>query len=183
MLAFDFDDFDKRLDEIGEAYDATPKQLKMATNRSLKRTAGTLRKLSSSGLKTELGLRNATALRRRMKQYRVGKGKDALKLWYGVNDMPVSAFKGRPKMVPGGVKMGETMIHGAFFARIGGKRKVMQRYGAGRWTIGEATMPVADRMVQFLEDNVFVDVDTIFFKHFNHEIRAATILEIGEYGK
>ena len=181
MLAFDIDD--GALEKIAKEYAATPKQVKLATNRALKRTAGTIRRLSSTGLQSELGLRNAKALRRRIKQYRVGKGGGAIKLWYGVNDLPVSAFKGRPQKVSGGIKFGETMLHGAFFARIGGKRLVMQRHGKGRWDIGEATLPVADRMMIYLEDNVFVDIDTIFFKHFNHEIRATTILGIGGKGR
>lgn len=183
MLRFDFDDGDK-FDEITEAYNATPKQVKLAQNRALKRTAATLRKLSSKGLQSELGLRNAKALRRRLKEYRVGKGKSGFKLWYGTNDLPISAFKGRPKKVPGGIQVGDHMIHGGFYAKTGGKRKVMTRNGPkGRWNISEALLPVSDRMMIFLEDEVFVDIETIFFRHFNHEIRAATILEIGEYGK
>lgn len=177
MLGFDIDD--GRLDAIAKEYAATPKQVDLAQGRSLKRTAGTLRRISSSGLKTELGLRNATALRRRIKEYRVGKGRSSLKLWYGANDLPVSAFKGRAQRVAGGIKFGETMIHGAFFARLGGKRMVMQRHGTKRWQIGEATLPIADRMMIYLEDEVFVDIDTIYFKNFLAEIRARTILGVG----
>ncbi|SMX27289.1 hypothetical protein TRP8649_01392 [Pelagimonas phthalicica] len=177
MLAFDFDD--RELEQVADEFSATPKQVDLARGRSLKRTAGTLRRLSSAGLKTELGLRNASALRRRIKEYRVGKGSNSIKLWYGANDLPVSAFKGRPQEVAGGVKYGETMIHGAFFAKMGGKRRVMVRHGSKRWQIGEALMPVSDRMMIYLEDNVFVDVDSIFMKHFVSEIRARTILGVG----
>ena len=91
MLAFDFDD--QQLEQIADEYAATPRQVDLSRGRALKRTAGTIRRISSTGLRTELGLRNATALRRRIKEYRVGKGKDALKLWYGANDLPASAFK------------------------------------------------------------------------------------------
>lgn len=181
MLAFDFDD--SRLDEISTSYDATPKQVKLATNRALKRTAATIRKISSKGLQSELGLRNAAAVRRRLKEYRIGKGRSALKLWYGANDLPASAFKGRPKKISGGIQIGGATLHGAFFAKIRGKRRIMQRTGAGQWAITEATMPVADRMMIYLEDKVFVDIDSIFFKHFRHEIRAATILDIGGYSR
>jgi len=177
MLAFDIDD--GALSRVAAEYAATPKQVGQAQSRALKRTAGTIRRLSSTGLQSELGLRNAKALRRRIKQYRVGKGRGALKLWFGANDLPISAFKGRPKIVPGGVKFGDIMIHGAFFARIGGKRMVMQRHGKGRWDIREATLPVADRMMVFLEDHVFVDIETIYFKNFLAEIRARTILGVG----
>lgn len=180
MLAFDLDD--EKFDEITAAYDATPKQVKLAQNRALRRTAATLRKLSSKGLQSELGLRNAKALRRRLKEYRVGKGGSGLKLWYGANDLPISSFKGRPRAVSGGVQVGDTTIHGGFFSKMQGKRRVMVRTDPkGRWSITEATLPVADRMMTFLEENVFVDIDAIFFRHFNHEIRAATVLKIGEH--
>lgn len=181
MLAFDLDD--GRLAEIANEFAATPRQVELSQGRALKRTAATLRRISSKGLQTELGLRNATALRRRIKEYRVGKGRSTLKLWYGANDLPISAFKGRPQQVPGGIKFGTVTIHGAFFAKLGGKRKVMQRHGRGRWQIGEATLPVADRMMIYLEDEVFVDIDSIFFKHFLAEIRARTILGVEQNGR
>ena len=109
----------------------------------------------------------------------MGKGNNALKLWFGANDLPVSAFKGRPQKVDGGIKFGDTMVHGAFFAKAGGKRKVMKRYGSKRWAIGEATLSVADRMMIYLEDEVFVDIDSIYMKYFLAEIRARTILGVG----
>ena len=72
MLAFDFDD--GQLDKIAAEYAATPKQVDLSRSRALKRTAATLRRLASTGLQTELGLRNAKALRRRLKEYKVGRG-------------------------------------------------------------------------------------------------------------
>lgn len=178
MLAFDIDE--GRLAAIADEYAATPKQLKLAGIRSAKLTAGTIRKISSRGLRTELGLRNATALRRRIKEYRTDKRWSGYKVWIGTNDLPISAFKGRPRKVASGIQVGETVIHGAFFAKIAGKRKIMRRTSpAGRWSMAEATLPVADRMVAYLEENVFVDVDAIFMKHFLSEIRARTILGVG----
>lgn len=177
MLEFDIDA--SELQAIAKEYAATPKQIELANNRAVKRTAGTLRRLASSGLKSELGLRNATALRRRIKEYRIGRGRGSLKLWFGANDLPLSAFKGRPQKVPGGIKFNNTMIHGAFFARRGGRRGVYQRTGSSSYPIREATMPVADRMMIFLEDEVFVDLPSIYFKNFASEIRARTILGVG----
>lgn len=178
MLGFDFDD--QRLVDVAAEYDATPKQLDLARNRAVKRTAGTIRRLASTGLKTELGLRNAKALRRRVKEFKVGKGRNSLKIWFGANDLPFSAFKGRPRQVPGGVQFGNTMVHGAFIAKVSGRRGVFQRVGARAYPIVEATLPVADRMMIYLEDEVFIDVDNIFFKHFTAEIRARTMLGVGD---
>jgi len=177
MLHFDFESGD--LDDIADEYGATPKQMKLSGIRASKRTAGTIRRISSSGLKSELGLRNATALRRRIKEYRTDSRWSGYKVWIGANDLPASAFKGRAKKVSGGVMYGDVMIHGAFFAKIRGKQRVMVRHGDKRWSIGEATIPVADRMMSWLEDNVYVDLSSIFMKHFLAEIRARTILGVG----
>jgi hypothetical protein len=178
MLEFDIDD--RRLAAIAKEFAASPKQIDMAYNRALKRTAGTLRRLATAGLKSELGLRNTKALRRRIKEYRVGgrRGK-GIKLWFGANDLPISAFKGRPHKTGGGIKFGDIMIHGAFFAKRGGRRGVYRRVGKAAYPIEEVMMPVSDRIMTYLEDNVFVDLDTIFFKHFAADIRARTIYGVG----
>ncbi len=177
MIIFDFED--ERLFEVADAYGATPKQVKLAGIRAARLSAGTLRRISSKGLKTELGLRNVTALRRRIKAYRTDSRWSGYKVWFGANDLPASAFKGRAKKVPGGIMLGDVMIYGAFFVRFNGKRKIAVRHGSGRWSIGEATISVNDRMMIWLEHNVFVDVNSIFMKHFVSEIRARTMLDIG----
>lgn len=181
MLSFDFDDTEVK--EIAREFSATPKQLEMAERRALKRTAATLRKLSTGGLKSELGLRTTRELRRRIKEYRVGRGGSALKLWYGANDLPWSAFKGRPRQVPGGVQFGNDMIHGAFLARIGGRRGVYRRETSRAFPVKEVQREISDRVMIYLEDEVFVDIDAIYFKHLRSEVRARTILGVGgEYG-
>lgn len=177
MLSFDIDGSEMR--EIAQEFAATERQVGQATNRALRRTAATLRRLSSRGLQSELGLRNATALRRRIKEYRLSGNAKGVKLWYGANDLPLSAFRGRARRVPGGVKFGEAMLHGAFMASRGGRRGIYERVGATSYPIREVRRPVADRMMIFLEDEVFVDLDTIFFRHFRSEIRARTILGVG----
>lgn len=178
MLAFDIDD--RRINAIADEFAATPKQVDMAYGRAMKRTAGTLRRIATSGLKTELGLRNTQALRRRIKEYRIGgrRGR-GVRLWFGANDLPLSAFKGRAQKTASGVKFGDTTIHGAFLAKRGGKRGVFRRVGSSAFPITEVLMPVADRIMVFIEDNVFVDLEAIFFKNFAAEIRARTIFGVG----
>jgi len=178
MLAFDIDD--RKMDAIVKEFAATPRQVEQAYGRAMKRTAGTLRRLATSGLKTELGLRNTQALRRRIKEYRLGgRSGRGVKLWFGANDLPLSAFKGRPQKIGTGIKFGDTVIHGAFLAKRGGKRGVFRRVGASAFPIAEVLMPVADRIMTFVEDDVFVDLEAIFFKNFAAEIRARTIFGVG----
>ena len=177
MLQFDFSD--KALADVADEYAATPRQVALADGRAKKRTASNIRRLASTGLKSELGLRNATALRRRLKEYKVGRGRNSIRLWFGANDLPVSAFKGRPTKVAGGILFGDTMLHGAFLARRNGRRGVYERVGDKSFPIRESRLPVADRMMIFLEDEVFVDIDSLYFKNFLSEIRARTILGVG----
>lgn len=179
MLSFDLDA--EGLARIAQEFAASPSEIEKAYGAALKRTASNIRRLSSKGLKTELGLRNATALRRRLKEYRYRRGRgQSVVLWYGANDLPVSAFKGRPREVPGGIEMNGTKLVGAFFARPGGKKRgVYRRVQDKRFPIVEARMPVADRMMIYLEDEVFVDIDTLFLRNFESEIRARTIFGVG----
>jgi hypothetical protein len=175
MLRHDIDG--SALEALANEYAATPRQMEMAQGRAAKRTAATIRRLASTGLRTELGLRNATALRRRLKEFKVGRSGKVLKVWIGANDLPISAFKGRLQKVPGGIRLGSTTIHGAFFMRVGGKRRVYQRIDGQRDRISEVSMPVADRMMVYLEDEVFTDVGSIFMRHLVSEVRARTMLD------
>ena len=180
MLNFDIDPVQLR--ELAERFDASSKDLEAAYSRAMRRTAGNIRKLSSKGLQSELGLRNATALRRRLKEFRLKRGRqESIVMWFGANDLPLSAFKGRPRAVPGGIEFNGTTLVGAFFARPGGKKRgVYRRAGGARYPIIEAMMPVADRMMIFLEDEVFVDIEGLFFRNFESEVRARTIYGVGK---
>lgn len=180
MLRFDIDP--REVLRLERDLGATPRQVAMAKGRANKRTAATIRKLSSVGLQRELDLRAAKHIRRRVREYRVGGSGDGLKVWFGASDLPVSAFKGRPKAIPGGIQIGRHKILGAFRARYRGKPGIYERTGDGRYPIREARLPVADRMMVFLEDEVFIDVDSIWFKHFAQELRARTMLDARGFG-
>lgn len=178
MLGFDINA--QQLEAIADEFAASESQVDKAYGRAANRTAGTLRRMASTGLKTELGLRNTTALRRRIKEYRIrGRRGRGVRLWFGVNNLPISAFKGRPRATPTGVKFGDITIHGAFLATRGGKLGVYERIGKAAFPIAPVKIPVADRIMVYLEDRVFVDLDAIFFKHFAAEIRARTIYGVG----
>ena len=172
----------RKITDISKEFAASSAQISAAYARALRRTAGTIRRIASKGLQSELGLKNASALRRRIKEYRLkGRaGKMGVQLWFGANDLPLSAFKGRPRKVAGGVDFNGQVIHGAFMASpSGGPKKVYKRAGKTKYPIKEVMAPVADRIVVFLEDNVFVDVESIFFKNFLAEIKARTIFGVG----
>ena len=176
-------------DELG----ATDKQVKFALSRALRRTEATLRRMSSKGLQKELQLRAASALRKRLKSIRMSKtgglsaGNDVT-LWYGLNDLPVSAFKGRAV---------QDHAHGASYLRPGaanhfgpesfvaksrvkGRRSVFKRKGEDRLPITEQLIPIEDKAIVFIEDEIFSEVETIFWQHFRRDLAARVRFQLGE---
>lgn len=173
----------KDLERIGDELGASEKQIKFALSRALRRTASRLRTLSSKGLKSELDLRRVNALRQRLKSVKLRKGKiEGVQIWYGLNDMPVSWFKGTPKQTDTGATFRGKDFPGAFVARsqyTKGKT-IFKRKGKSRLHIEEQLMPVKDKADVFIEDEIFVQVDKIFWPLFQRELDARVKYKIGE---
>lgn len=181
MLEFDIDGDD--LERIAHELGASEKQIKMAFNRALSRTAAALRRMSSTGLRSELELRTAAYIRKRIKQIRLRRSPDGLgsvRLWYGTNDLPVSAFKGRPTAAPGGASFRGQLYPGGFIQKVkSGRQTIFRRVGDKRLPITEQTVAVKDQIDIFLEDQIFDKLDEIFFKNFRADLRARTIYGVG----
>lgn len=180
MLSFEFDA--SELQRIAKEFDASEKQLRFAYSRALRRTAQTMKTRARKGLRTELGLRSAAELRRRLHGFRFKRsgGLGETEMWFGLNDIRVSAFKGRPKKTASGASYGGRQFAGAFVARNRkGKRTVMRRAGRRAWPIREEQMPIADQAEIYIEDQVFDEIEEVFFKNFTAEIRARTIYGVG----
>jgi len=181
MLDFDVDADELR--RVVEELGAMPKEVNAAYNRALTRTAATLRKLSSQGLVSELGLRRAKAIRKRLKTIRV-KGSNSgnyrkmasVRLWYGLNDIAVSEFKGRVSESAAGAgysgPAGSHDFPGAFVAKPRGtkRRTIMRRRGARRLPIHQETLPIKDKADVYVEDNVFDQLESIFWRHFRDDL-------------
>lgn len=181
MLDFDVDA--DALRRVVEELGAMPKEVNAAYNRALTRTAATLRKLSSKGLQSELGLRRATVIRKRLKSIRV-KGSSSgdyrkmasIRLWYGLNDLGVSEFKGRVGETAGGARYsgpaGSHDFPDAFVAKPRGskRRTILRRRGARRLPIHQETLPVKDKADVFVEDEVFDKLESIFWRHFRDDL-------------
>ncbi|MGM0825693.1 MAG: phage tail protein [Pseudomonadota bacterium] len=180
MLDFDIEAGD--LERIAEELGAMPKEIRASYNRALTRTASTLRKQSSKGLQSELGLRRAAAIRRRLKSIRVkgSSGSDykrmaAVRLWYGLNDLAVSEFKGRVSESAGGAGFQGDRHHdfpGAFIAKPKGakRRTILRRKGKQRLPIREEQLPIKDQADVFVEDKIFVNLEAIFWRHFRSDL-------------
>ncbi len=182
MLHFDIDWQD--LLRIGEELQASDKQIKFAMSRALRRTEASLRKLSSKGLPPLLGLRTARALRKRLKsiKMRAGAGQDGVTLWYGLNPLPVSSFKGLPKETNDGAEFRGTRFDGAFVAKskVKGKQTIFKRKDKERLPIVEQQLPIEDKAIVYIEDEIFDQVIEIFWGHFQRDLRARVKYQIGE---
>ncbi len=170
MLTFDVD-FDQ-LQELVKEIGASQKQFKAAMSRACNRTAATLRKMSGRGLKDELQLRQLGVLRKRLKTLRLRGKQEGVQLWYGLNDMPVSAFKGRPRNTKTGAKKQTTEFSGGFVGKTKkGKTTIFKRKGSARLPIQEQLMGIKDKADVYIEDRIFVELEGIFWRHFEEDIR------------
>ena len=172
MLNFDIEW--SQLREVATTLQASEKQFKAALSRACNRTAATLRKMSSRGLKSELELRTLSSLRKRLKSIKLKSRQTGVVLWYGLNDMPVSSFKGRVSENKSGASFRGHDFDGAFVAKSGvkGKRTIFKRTGKSRLPIAEQLYPIKDKADVFIEDEIFTQVEDIFWKNFRRDLEA-----------
>jgi hypothetical protein len=178
MIRLDFDV--EGIREIQETLGATDRQVWFSIGRALNRTATTLKKLSLQGFKSELGLRNLSFVRRRLRDMKTkATSFQSFRLWYGLNDMPASYFKGNVrKSRKGGAskssKVGTFAFPNSFIVArpLNGRgRSVYHRKGADRFPIKEDELPIKDRMDVYIEDQIFDKAGEIFMHHFVSDIR------------
>lgn len=172
--------------QVADELKASKKQVRFALSRAMRRTTASLRKQASKGLARELQLRSVTALRRRLKtiSLRMNTSSDdqAMGLWFGLNPLPVSAFKGRPRQTPTGATFKGEQFPGAFVARskVKGKQTIFKRKGNGRLPLIEQSVPIEDDAMVFIEDQVFDQVLDLFWKNFRRDLQARVKFNIGE---
>jgi hypothetical protein len=162
---------------------ATEKQVKFAMHRALARTATTLRTMAARKLKDELALRTINMLRKRLKSLKLRvSGGDGMQLWFGINDMPVSWFKGTPKRGSDGATFRGQQFKGGFVATSKFKKRktVFKREGKGRLHIIEQQLPISDRAQVVIEDQIFVQTEEIFWKNFQRDLTARVKYSLGE---
>lgn len=188
MLDFDIDV--RELFAVMDELDPTERQIQLAFSRAMNRTAATLRRRSTSGLRALLDLRTVGLLRQRLKSLKIKKnGLDGLRLWYGINPMPVSWFKGTPKAVgKRGRKKGESVTYrGEVFensfvanSKVKGRKTIFKRKTNARLPLEEQQMPIRDKAEVFVEDEVFSEIEDVFWPYFVRDLRARVTFKIGE---
>lgn len=179
-LYFDIDT--RQLMAVAGELGASERQVKFAFSAACKRTATTLRVMSARGLASELQLRTIGLLRKRLKTLAVRGDVGGISLWYGLNEMPASWFKGRPKRTAGGASMRDQEFAGAFVARskFKGRRTVFKRTSSKRLHIEEQNLQVQDAATVFIEDRIFDQTEAIFWRYFVRDLQARVRYHIGE---
>ncbi|MGB0468569.1 MAG: hypothetical protein ACPGF7_13705 [Pontibacterium sp.] len=175
-LIFDIDIDD--LTDLQELYEATEGQLIAAYNRSLTRTAVTLKKLGGQLIRDEVKARNLKAIRRRLQQYKIkSRGLSELKLWFGLNDLPVSALKGRMSssgndatFAAASSGVGTQRFTGGFVGNVRGRKSIYSRIGKERFPVKEAAVSIK-HLQEAIEDDVFDQLPDIFMKYLESDLK------------
>jgi hypothetical protein len=177
VIYFDIDA--KKIGNLITELQLTERQAKFALGRAFRRTAATLKKLSERGLKSELDVKKMAYLRRRLRFSRFSRQSfEGARLWYGANDIPVSALRGKLSTSGTGAsfagKAGSEEFKGGFVrnSRRGWGKTIFVRKDKARLPIYEASMPVKDRMDIFVEDEVFDKINDIFWNHFERDMKS-----------
>jgi hypothetical protein len=182
MAALHFDIDAEGVESIILNLAATERQVQFALSRAAGRTATTLRTMAARSMKDELQLRVIGLLRKRLKTLRLRQTtQEGFVLWFGLNDMPVSWFKGTPKQEASGAKFRDKAFDGGFVAKsnIKARRTVFKRNGEDRLPITEQQMPIADRAQVVVEDEIFVKAGEIFLRNFERDLRARVNYRLG----
>lgn len=182
--------FNIEMDEvfnIQKMLNANNKQVRLAMQRALRRTANTLKARSVKYLKDSLQAKNSKKLRQRFRHIVFKKDKNEFgeyKFWFGLNDVPISALKGsvkklgtRRNRLGGQFSPKSSLLHAqkyhekAFVARVNGKRSVFIRRGKKRFPVDEGKVPIAEEISDHIDDEIFWDMNEIFMHHFEVDLK------------
>lgn len=163
----------------------TEDEVRKSITRALRRTATTLRVMSSKRVVPELQLKRAGDFRKRLRSMRARLRRDEgiIGIWVGLNDMGVSKFKGRAKETGKGATFRDQEFPGAFVAKgKDGRRSIFKRKGAARFPLVEEKLAIKDRVDVILEDEVLPDATEVFMKYFISDLRWRVNKRLGKDG-
>lgn len=186
---------------------ASEKQMVAAYNRALKKTVQKLYRESIAMMIGEIGAKNKNAVKQRIKSYTSnvnGSGKVAGtgRIWFGLNDFPVSLMKGsmrnprkikrkrdeRGRFLPAKGARGATFIPKAsninaisfpdsFVGVVKGKKSIWVRHENGHIT--EAKSPIFDSVEQGIDGDIFNHATDDLMKYFEQDLRGRMAGGIG----
>lgn len=179
----------EELEAIQHILGATESQVKAAYNRALGRTAQTLRKISKPLVKDELQPRTMKKLRERIQYFRIRSTSqleklDEIKLWFGLDDVPVGILKGSVKRIgtkkkpkgsrftPRGKLPAKDYERGFVASPYGkGKKSIYTRRTKRRYPLDEASVSISNNLQISIEDEIFDRLPEIFLKHYETDLK------------
>ncbi len=192
----DFEDLDKIRDSVG----ATKSQMIAAFNRSLKRTAAKLQREAVALMIGETAVKGKGRVKKRVRSFteraggnRAGTGK----IWFGLNDMPVSALKGRMKypigisiedrerdsrgrfmpengsrggtFIPKSNNLHSTTFLNSFLGTVRGKKSIWIRSENGH--VHEAMLPIYNSMIPGIRGDIFSEAGKMLMTYYEQDLR------------
>lgn len=159
---------DQLLPSLG-VIELTQKEINAAAHRAYQRTAKAVQKQVLKVLSKELETKNSKAMRRRIKlKRRHGK----FSLFVGLNDLPVSALKGRMKQISNGVVFRGQRFDKAFIAKMpNGKKSAWLRRTKDRMSLAEVKAPIHGDAENAIRRKLYDDIVELFRHHFETDIR------------
>lgn len=151
------------------AVELTQKEINAAAHRAYQRTAKAVQKHVLKVLSKELETKNSKAMRRRIVLKRRG---GTFTLFVGLNDLPVSALKGRMKQISNGVVFRSQRFDKAFIAKMpNGKKSAWIRRTKDRMSLAEVKAPIQDDAEKAIRRQLYDDIVELFRHHFETDIR------------
>ena len=184
---------------IQAALGATEGQFIGAYNKALKQTANRLAKESAALTMRVIGAKDRTILQRRVRPHLTKMTKENKdgggKIWFGLNDVPVSQLKGRmqaPRKVarkrddkgrlvktkrgargatftPKSSSLSSISFPDSFVGVIKKKKTIWVR-GQGR-SVSEAAIPIYDAMISAIGKGIFPQAGEMLLDYFSKDIR------------
>lgn len=162
-----------QIEALREELQATSAQVNTALWRAIRRTARHYRAKAAREVRKELNVPAAVLKRRILVFLKKGEQRHRGRIFFGLD--PISLGKLSPRQTRTGVTTKVGRYPGAFIA----KGEVWKRRGPKRFPIDKQTFEIAEKGPQkdlwlWILDELFADIDDIFYRYFEHELRWAT---------
>lgn len=180
MLEVEIDQSNLR--KLQHEFGASEKQMILAFNGAARKTIRKCVTVAKREAHSTVGTRTQSIIAKRIKP-RIKRGKDGTlfcSIWFGFNDLPPEAFKGKIVQSAQGVIVKEMVFDSAFVAAMSsGKVSAFRRKGAGRLPIEKITVPIIDEFEPIMKNDVWKRWPEIFMAHYERELRARAVYGVG----
>ncbi|WP_019275469.1 hypothetical protein [Vibrio coralliilyticus] len=174
----------EELEAIRNELAATTQEMLKAYNRALRRTAVTVKSMSSKLAKDTIQAKNLKYIRKRIKDYLVSESGGELKslrFWFGLDDMSVHTLKGSLRQnaqgatfTPKSSELPRQQSDRGFVltgGKIGKQRLMFTRFGKQRGQYRVVRVPIDEAMKLSIEDEIYSQITSIFLKHFTTDLK------------